>query len=108
MNSGLSDKDIETIVSVIQQFEAVETALLYGSRALGTFKKGSDVDVALKGENLTQDICSHIHYQLEEETVLPYFFDVTNYKTINNEKLKSHIDRVGEVIYKKDESHKNG
>jgi predicted nucleotidyltransferase len=106
MSNGLSDKDLRTIVRIIECSGVVEVAVLYGSRALGTFRNGSDVDIALKGRKLTQDVCSDIHFKLEEETILPYFFDVTNYETINNEKLKEHIDRVGKVIYCKTDTNK--
>ena len=74
-------------------------AILYGSCALGTFKKGSDIDIALKGKEITSTICSLIHFELEEETLLPYFFDITNYEIIKNQKLIEHIDRVGKILY---------
>ena len=99
MSNGLSNEDLKTIVQIVKESDMVEVAILYGSRALGTFKNGSDVDIALKGAKLTQEVCSDIYSMLEEDTLLPYFFDVTNYETINNEKLKDHIDRVGELLY---------
>ncbi len=99
MNSGLTKKDIKTIIEVFKKYPEVETAVLYGSRAMCNYKRGSDIDIALKGEQLTSSICSHIHFELEEETLLPYFFDITDYQSISNDKLKEHIDRVGKVIY---------
>ncbi len=99
MNNGLRERDIETIICVLKKYSEVECVVLYGSRALGNFRKGSDIDLALKGKKLTSDICSHIHFELEEETLLPYFFDITHYETIDNDKLKEHIDQIGEVIY---------
>ncbi|MFH0734686.1 MAG: restriction endonuclease subunit S [bacterium] len=101
MNNGLTDNDIKIISSVLEKFEEVETAVIYGSRALGTFQKGSDIDITLKGQNLTNDICSEIHFILEEETLLPYFFDVANYQTITNINLKENIDRTGKIFYRK-------
>ncbi len=101
MSNGLSAQDIESILKVVKTHDEVDVAVLYGSRALGTFQKGSDVDIALKGDELTSRICSHIHFELEEETLLPYFFDITNYETINNPKLKDHIDRIGQELYRK-------
>lgn len=74
-------------------------AILYGSRALGTFKKGSDIDLALKGETLSDSVCAQIHFELEEDIPLPYFFDVTHYASIDNDKLKAHIDQFGKVFY---------
>ncbi|MDA3918880.1 MAG: restriction endonuclease subunit S [Deltaproteobacteria bacterium] len=95
----MTKKDIQTIIQVLKKYPEVEIAVLYGSRALGTYQRGSDIDIALKGSHLTSSICSHIHFELEEETLLPYFFDITDYQRIKNKKLKEHIDRVGKVIY---------
>ncbi|VEN74651.1 DNA polymerase III subunit beta [Candidatus Desulfarcum epimagneticum] len=99
LNSGLTKLDMETIIRVFEKYPEIETAVLYGSRAMGAYQKGSDIDIALKGKKLTSGICSHVHFELEEETLLPYFFDITDYQNIKNEKLKDHIDRVGKVIY---------
>lgn len=96
---GLSKKDLEIIVSVLQQYLAVDEAILFGSRAKGNFKNGSDVDIALKGNKLNAEIVSSISYQLNEETSLPYKFDVLNYHSISSESLKEHIDRVGIRIF---------
>lgn len=92
---GLRQKDLEIIVSVLQQYPAVDEAFLFGSRAKGNFKNGSDVDLALKGNMLNTEIVSSISYQLNEDISLPYKFDVLNYQSISNENLKEHIDRVG-------------
>lgn len=92
---GLRQKDIEIIVSVIQTHPEVTEAYLFGSRAKGNFRTGSDVDLALKGDKLNAEIVSSISYQLNEETTLPYKFDVLNYHTISNKNLKEHIDRIG-------------
>ncbi|MBW8331636.1 MAG: nucleotidyltransferase domain-containing protein [Prolixibacteraceae bacterium] len=92
---GLRQKDIEIIVSVIQTHPEVTEACLFGSRAKGNFRTGSDVDLALKGDKLTTEIVSSISYQLNEETTLPYKFDVLNYNSISNNDLKEHIDRIG-------------
>lgn len=89
---GLRQKDIEIIVSVIQTHPEVTEAYLFGSYAKGNFRTGSDVDLALKEGKLTAEIVSSISYQLNEETTLPYKFDVLNY---NNKDLKEHIDRIG-------------
>lgn len=100
MKFGLSESDIATIQEVIAQFPAVERAVIFGSRAKGTAARGSDIDIALFGNNL-EDITSKIHYQLEEETLLPYFFDVLDYQQLKNQNLKDHIDRVGKVFFER-------
>lgn len=100
-NSGLTQQDIDIIISVISEFPEVEQALIFGSRAIGSYRNGSDVDIALKGKELDMSIISHVSYRLNEETSLPYLFDVLNYHTITSSELTEHIDRVGVSIYEK-------
>ena len=96
---GLRPDALTTITHVLAQYPAVQTALLFGSRAKGNYKPGSDVDIALRGERVTDRMAAAIAYQLNEETIMPYHFDVLNYQTIANPDLVAHIDRVGEPFY---------
>ena len=96
---GLLEKDIEEIISVLEKFPKVENAIVFGSRAKGNFKNGSDVDIALKGKDLDFDTISHVSYQVNEETQMAYKFDLLNYHTIKEPELKNHIDRVGIEFY---------
>lgn len=98
---GLFEADLQNVVSVLTQFPEVEYASIFGSRAKGNYKNGSDVDIALKGKQLSFTILTRINSILNEETSMPYRFDVLNYETITNNELKEHIDRVGLVIYNK-------
>jgi len=98
---GLLETDLPYIVSVLAGFPEVENACIFGSRAKGNFKNGSDVDIALKGKQLSFMIVARINSILNEETSMPYKFDVLNYETITNNELKVHIDRIGLVIYNK-------
>lgn len=100
LDTGLQQSDFETILSVLKNFPVVTEAYIFGSRAKGSFRKGSDVDIALKGNNIDFKIVSEISHLLNEETILPYKFDILNYHTINNADLIEHIDRVGVCIYK--------
>lgn len=97
---GLTDFDLRVIFEVFGKFPEVQEAVLFGSRAKGTHKKGSDVDIALKGKNL-QKIASDISGILNGSSPLPYYFDVLDYENIDNLDLKNHIDRVGVVIYRR-------
>ena len=100
-NCGLSEADQLTIIKVIQSFEEIEEVILYGSRAKGNYKKGSDVDLAIQGKEVTDNICSRLHWFLNEETTLPYFFDVTCLNGLNHEGLLEHIKRVGKSLFLK-------
>lgn len=100
---GLTKNDLQLIVNIIKSFPEIDEAIIFGSRALNTFKKGSDIDIALKGREIEM-IASKISGVLNEESYLPYFCDVLDYNLIENEDLRSHIDRVGRQIYKKRET----
>ena len=69
-------------------------------RAKGNYKPGSDVDIALKGSEVDFLVAS-ISGELNEETPLPYTFDVVAIDALDNEALKEHIQRVGVSFYKK-------
>jgi uncharacterized protein len=98
---GLLDEDMVAIKLVLISHPQVEKAYIFGSRAKGNFKNGSDVDIAIKGEELDFDIISQISYSLNEETNMPYKFDVLNYHRIKEPALKEHIDRVGIEFYRR-------
>ncbi|OGU14292.1 MAG: hypothetical protein A2X61_16180 [Ignavibacteria bacterium GWB2_35_12] len=98
MNFGLTDMQLDEIIKIISQFDEIESALFFGSRAMNNHKEASDVDIALKGHRVSIDISNKVH-SLLEETNLPFFFDVLNYNTLNNEELKYQIDRQGIQFY---------
>jgi predicted nucleotidyltransferase len=97
---GLKENDISVIVAILKQHRDVEEALIFGSRAKGNYADGSDVDIALKGR-INFETVSRISYLLNEETVMPYKFDVLNYHTIQSEQLAAHINRVGIMFYQR-------
>jgi predicted nucleotidyltransferase len=98
-NLGLTSNDIKIIQGLLQSEKAVEQAIVFGSRAKGNYRNGSDVDIALKGLHLDFRIVTHLSYLLNEETSMPYRFDLINYQTLNNDALKEHINMVGKEIY---------
>ncbi len=95
--SGLTAETLMVIRKVLASFGTVESALLFGSRAKGTFHAGSDVDIALIGADtlLAMDVSSH----LNERVPLPYFFDVVALADTANTTLGEHIERVGMLLF---------
>lgn len=100
MNSGLSENVVSRIRKVFSQHLEIEKAILYGSRAKGNYKPGSDIDLALVGDDLTLKVISQIQNELEEE-MLPYQFDISVFSTINHPDLIDHIRRAGVLFYEK-------
>jgi predicted nucleotidyltransferase len=95
MKYGLIDRDFIHINAAIRELPEIEEVILFGSRAKGNYKTGSDVDLAIKGDRLTYEITARFADCLNEEKPLPYFFDVVHYEAIAEPMLKVHIDRVG-------------
>ena len=101
MKYGLSESQLQEIIAFISQYPEIEEAVLFGSRAIDTFKEASDIDIALKGEFVNHGLAAKLKYNIEEDTYLPFFFDFVAYPTITNEDLKKHIDTKGVLIYRK-------
>lgn len=97
---GISEKSYEHITQFFKNEENVEEVIIFGSRAMGNYKKGSDVDLAVKGKKLTYKEINHIYFILNEELPIPYFVDIIHYDTLENEALKKHIDEEGKSLIK--------
>jgi len=100
MNHGLTAGTVAQIHEVLARFPEVEKAVLYGSRAKGSYKLGSDVDLTLVGAAMTSNILGQIRGELEDGP-LPYTFDISILAQITQTDLLDHIRRVGMVFYEK-------
>ena len=98
MSFGLEEETIRQIQSTFAKFPLIEKAVIYGSRAKGTNKKGSDIDLCLFGISINQKVLYQIETALDD-LWLPYTFDLCAYQTIGNDDLKRHIDRIGITFY---------
>lgn len=98
---GLLDSDIVSIKNVLEKHPEVKQAYIFGSRAKGNYRNGSDVDIALKGDGILFKNVLTISSFLNEETLMPYQFDVLDYAAIQAEHLADHIDRMGILFYEK-------
>lgn len=99
MPFGLSDEIVNRIKGAIADFPEVNEVVLIGSRAKGTQKEGSDIDLVLMGDISHKTLLS-IKSALNDLNS-PYTFDVIIYSKIKKEALKEHIDRVGVRFYSK-------
>jgi|GEM_PF-494321 len=106
MQYGLSQRNLNDIWDAFTHFPEIEQVLLFGSRAKGNYRPGSDVDLAVKGQSLHRRQINRLSDLLNEEYPLPYFFDVLHYETLANLDLVAHIDRVGKIIYPQQEERK--
>lgn len=100
MPYGLSKENMTKIQSVLADFVEIDEAVLYGSRAKGNYKSGSDIDLALKGERLNLHILNTISLALDD-LFLPWIFDLVIHHHIRDSALIDHIQRVGQVVYRR-------
>ena len=98
MAFGLTQQNIQNIHALFRQFPGVKKVIIFGSRAMGNYKKGSDVDLVIM-DDVDSSIMSKVSSLLNEETTLPYIFDVIQYSTIANDDLKKHIETYGKIFY---------
>lgn len=98
-NFGISDKSYQLIISELVKFPEVEKVVVFGSRAKGNYKSGSDIDLAIIGENCSDKTALNLNGLLNEEIPVPYHIDVVCYNQLKHTELKEHIDRVGITFY---------
>ena len=96
MQFGLKKEIIQQINSAFQKIPEIEKVIIYGSRAKGTYKNNSDIDLTLIGNSHIRQILNDL-----DELLLPYMIDVSIQHHIDNKELLEHIDRVGKVFYNK-------
>jgi type I restriction enzyme S subunit len=106
MSHGLSAEAVAKIQGVFSRFPSIEKAVLYGSRAKGNYRAGSDIDLTLMGEALTPHQLGDIADQLDD-LLLPYTIDLSHFETLNHAKLREHIERVGKLFYERQGSGKH-
>jgi predicted nucleotidyltransferase len=95
---GLKDSQLDEIQGFAMKIPAIEEVIVYGSRAKGNYRQGSDVDLVLVGKDLK--LADQLSFWNDlDDSYQPYFFDVAILHQIQNESLLEHIDRVGKRIY---------
>jgi type I restriction enzyme S subunit len=99
MKYGLGENQLHEILDILRKYPEVEEAILFGSRAIGTYKEASDIDIALKGKDVSVILATKIESDLED-TYLPYFFDIISFPSITNQDLIKHINTKGIPIYR--------
>lgn len=100
---GLKDIHITSIQSVFKNHSNILKAVLYGSRAKGNYRNGSDIDLTLIGQDLNLSTLLKIENELDD-LLLPYKIDLSIFCKIENPDLIEHINRIGTVFYERPEN----
>ena len=95
MKYGLSKISYEKIKKIIQKYPEYQFKV-FGSRARGNYKEGSDIDIAVYGELKNQDKIKILNdFDLLD---IPYMIDIVFYQDLVKEEFKIAIDREG-ILY---------
>jgi len=99
MKYGLSERTLDTLYSIFRKYPGIRQVVLYGSRAKGNYRNGSDIDLALKTDDaFTRTDLLRIAGDFDDSD-MPYLVDVSIYDKLSNPDLKEHIDRVGKILF---------
>lgn len=97
---GLSSATLDKLLSVFKNHAAIEQVVIFGSRAKGNYRHGSDIDLAIKGRKITFSQLMQLENEIDDLN-MPYTVDLLQYEQLGNQELLAHIERVGIVIYDK-------
>jgi uncharacterized protein len=95
---GLKQTVIEKMNRIFMQYPKIETVIIYGSRAKGNHKPGSDIDLTMVGKGISHQDLMEISIKLDD-LLLPYTIDLSIHHQIDNQDLRAHIQRVGLIFY---------
>ena len=98
MKFGLTEKTINKINSIFEKIPEIDEVIIYGSRAKGNFREGSDIDITLKGNAISSNYLSKINQEIDELNT-PYLFDISIFEKLESQELIEHINRVGQTFY---------
>ena len=98
MKFGLKESLLKNITAIFSDFPEVQSVIIYGSRAKGNFRPGSDIDLVLKGKKLNLTTLNLISLKIDD-LLLPYSFDMSLFDHIENSELIDHINRKGKLLY---------
>lgn len=96
---GLSLKTQENLISIFKNYPDIQKVILYGSRAKGNFKNGSDIDLTIFGEKMSVENLLQLQNEIDD-LLLPYKVDLSLFRLIDNTELIAHINRVGVALYR--------
>ena len=99
---GLSQTSFNLLVKAFASFPQIEKVIVFGSRAKGNYKPGSDVDLAIVGKRCTPKLAMELSVKVNEEMPIPYSVDIIDYSSLTHPDLQEHINSVGKLLYQRE------
>ena len=100
-NFGISSRYILLIINELKRFPQIEKTVIFGSRAMGNYKAGSDIDLAIFGKYVDFEVLVRLGAALNYELPIPYKVDIIHFESLKNQALKNHILKEGKMLYQK-------
>ena len=95
---GLTPNAVQLLQALMAAQPLIQRAIVYGSRATGNYRTGSDIDLALDAPNMDfptfLGLCT-----TADDLNLPWNLDICLLAHIDNPALREHIARVGIVLW---------
>ncbi len=98
MRFGLSDTVIKELQDVFRRHANIKKVLIFGSRSKGNYRAGSDIDLAVIGNDIDYNLLLSVLCEIDNLELL-YSVDLLNYQQKKGTPIGDHIDRVGQVFY---------
>jgi len=95
---GLLDNEIQNLKALFATIESIDKVVLYGSRARGNHRRGSDIDLALHSSRLSEDELTHLYWAIDDLD-MPYRTEIVHFQKLSNDVFKQRIERDGKVFY---------
>jgi len=98
LEHGLPQHAVDRLRDVFRQWPQIEGVILYGSRAKGNYRHGSDIDLCVVGEDLGVTELLKLEGEIDD-LLLPWKVDLSLYHLIEDPELLGHIERMGTPLY---------
>jgi predicted nucleotidyltransferase len=85
---------MELLRSALRRFPEIRHLRVFGSRAMGNYKIGSDIDIAIM-DPVEEKTVNRLSTLVNEELPIPYRVDIVVYERLENQALKDHIREKG-------------
>jgi predicted nucleotidyltransferase len=95
---GLSTRALGLLRGLFSAYPEVNRVIVYGSRAMGNYRSGSDIDIALDAPGMENARFLHL-CTAADDLMLPWMMDLSLLSDINNPALREHISRVGKPLW---------
>ncbi len=100
MMFGLPDNTLQKMRQVFDKYPEIYQVIIYGSRAIGNYREGSDIDITMFGDSISEEIHTKVWLDLDELDT-PYLIDLSIYNHLTSTRLSQQIKRAGKLFYSK-------